>query len=234
MILLLAIRHFYPNTASRCLFPLQIRQDGMVIHFQKSMSTMLYKQNLKSKEIQESKKNSYLSSMVTIGSFCLFFSSVTVKEANNFFLLSCFNRNYTIHPFPLPAHPSFRLVIALRLLLLPLDTTAGRQINGQKKQKINDVDLQIKTWEEMLMGHRDIVSTENEAAVQAALLQICKVIETQSKDKKAACLDVLSHLNVTQTKKIQAKSNLVINLLNEELKISLMMQSAISNGLTDW
>lgn len=143
-----------------------------------------------------------------------------------------YDRNYTIHPVPLPTHPSHRLVIALRLLVLPLDAT--RQINGQKKQKTGDVDQQIKVWEEMLMGHRNIVSDENEAAAQAALYRICEMVETQRKNKKATCLNALSYLNETQRKNLQAKINLVVDLLNEEREISLMMQHTIRNGSTEW
>ncbi|SNX85480.1 related to RKM2 - ribosomal protein lysine methyltransferase [Melanopsichium pennsylvanicum] len=112
-------------------------------------------------------------------------------------------REFTIHPYPDPPHPSHRLVPALRLVALDLDaqkprrkivkvkTQAGlkagkkpafNQAYGkadQQDEEITDLDR----WEETLVGYRDNVGERNEEVAHRILVDLC---ETRLKDAQKA------------------------------------------------
>jgi len=69
-------------------------------------------------------------------------------------------RDWTLHSSPSPAHPSYRLVTALRLY--------------EYDQSLSDESLQ--PWRDTLTGKRYTVSEQNEAAWRTTLLHICEVI----------------------------------------------------------
>jgi hypothetical protein len=156
-----------------------------------------------------------------------------------------YHGDYTIHPFPSPVHPSHRLVIALRLLVIKQQARfSSRPQSGKaKKQKtadqVDDEAKQIQAWEEMLNGKRDIVSAENEAAVCDLLLRVCDEIISSSKVKREKYLltyESAEHPHVEDVKGdcLQTNITLVMDLLREEERIARMMQEAIRKGLTDW
>ncbi|KII88547.1 hypothetical protein PLICRDRAFT_41720 [Plicaturopsis crispa FD-325 SS-3] len=62
--------------------------------------------------------------------------------------------DWTMHTSPAPAHPSFRLVAALRLLHI-------------------DPSAELDDWRDTLMGRRDTVSDANEEAWRRTLVDIC-------------------------------------------------------------
>lgn len=114
------------------------------------------------------------------------------------------NRGYwgefTIHPCPEPAHPSHRLVPALRLAALSLETlskashapnmTKAKAQSGVKSRKtpfyqsgsLNDAS-DLGKWEETLTGYRDNVSDENEQRAHSILADLCA---TRRKDTEGA------------------------------------------------
>lgn len=103
------------------------------------------------------------------------------------------NRGYwgefTVHPYPEPAHPSHRLIPALRLAALDLDAAAGEASNAPKVAKIKaqpgvkagkkqHYNAQAGTsdlgkWEETLTGYREKVSDENEEQAHSILVELC-------------------------------------------------------------
>lgn len=110
------------------------------------------------------------------------------------------NRGYwgefTIHPYPEPAHPSHRLVPALRLAALDIASSASEPCHAPKLAKVKAQPgvkagkkmsyrsqgrldgngmSNLDNWEETLTGYRDKVSDANEQQAHAILLELCDV-----------------------------------------------------------
>ncbi|KAG8981225.1 hypothetical protein FRC05_004127 [Tulasnella sp. 425] len=73
--------------------------------------------------------------------------------------------DWTLHSSPPPAHPSYRVVAALRLL------HASRNEANQ--------------WEKMIFGGRDIVNEANETSMRATVRSICQQIVDRASRKLA-------------------------------------------------
>ncbi|SPO27048.1 related to RKM2 - ribosomal protein lysine methyltransferase [Ustilago trichophora] len=122
---------------------------------------------------------------------------------------------YTIHPYPEPAHPSHRLIPALRLAALDLDASvpaptskvaktkpqpgvkAGKKAptfhhaNFAEQELASDLDK----WEETLNGYRDIVSEENERQAHQILVDLC---ESRRKDTEQARIHLMEAGEILQ------------------------------------
>lgn len=79
------------------------------------------------------------------------------------------NRNYTLHKDPAPAHPSYRLLVALRLYHTS-PTSASASIDGENT---------VANWRDMLDGFISVVSDSNEALVFGTLRSLCATVETE-------------------------------------------------------
>jgi hypothetical protein len=84
------------------------------------------------------------------------------------------SRDYTFHASPTPAHPSHRLLPALRLLHLPLSTTDIAVILSSSDLKSPSPPLQ--RFLHTLSGAVEIVDPSNESAVRKSLMEMCVAI----------------------------------------------------------
>ncbi|KAF6765189.1 hypothetical protein DFP72DRAFT_335316, partial [Ephemerocybe angulata] len=76
---------------------------------------------------------------------------------------------WTLHSSPKPAHPSYRLITALRLYAaLPSKVT--------NLNEIDDLEAQLSSWLEVVGGQRECISEENEVLWRKSLEQICKTV----------------------------------------------------------
>lgn len=82
------------------------------------------------------------------------------------------SRDWTIHGEPAPAHPSYRLIPALRLLHV---TRLSEEVNDTRVS-----GSQLKAWEATVAGVRDLVDQENEQDMRATLRSICKQVLDRS------------------------------------------------------
>ncbi|TKY86198.1 hypothetical protein EX895_005023 [Sporisorium graminicola] len=132
------------------------------------------------------------------------------------------NRGYwgefTAHPYPEPAHPSHRLIPALRLAALDLGSSspsktaskiakvkaqpgvkAGKKVPFRAQDGISD----LEKWEETLAGYRDTVSPENEQQARDILIDLCtarrKETDTARRHLAAAQGILESHRSDAQT-----------------------------------
>lgn len=78
-------------------------------------------------------------------------------------------RDWTLHASPPPAHPSFRLITALRLHSL-VASTSEPTLTWET----------LQPWRAVLLGETEIVSEENEDSWRKALLRICETIRTDA------------------------------------------------------
>ncbi|KAF9564668.1 SET domain-containing protein [Agrocybe pediades] len=82
--------------------------------------------------------------------------------------------DWTLHASSAPAHPSYRLMTALRLYhALPADLCDTVP---------DDTDRALQSWRNTTRGIQDNISAENEQAWRASLFTICKDILHQAKE----------------------------------------------------
>ncbi|SPO27391.1 related to RKM2 - ribosomal protein lysine methyltransferase [Ustilago trichophora] len=129
------------------------------------------------------------------------------------------NRGYwgefTIHPYPEPAHPSHRLIPALRLAALDLHAPAPAATSkvakthhqpgvkaGKKAFPVHQSNFaaqgsasDLDKWEETLTGYRDIVSEENERHAHLILVDLC---ESKRKDTEQARIHLVGAEKILQ------------------------------------
>ncbi|KAF9532962.1 hypothetical protein CPB83DRAFT_846676 [Crepidotus variabilis] len=75
--------------------------------------------------------------------------------------------DWTMHTIPAPAHPSYRLITALRLYhILPTNTEA---LPSQHR-----ADQLLNGWRNTTLGNQDVISTLNENLWRDTLLRLCE------------------------------------------------------------
>lgn len=139
---------------------------------------------------------------------------------------------YTIHPFPTPAHPSYRLLLAARLIAVEL--RENELINLEKNEEID-------SWHKNVQGIRDNINQKNEEKMHTLLINVCKSICQDVDQHVAAITRCIPQTLPSQAKLYQisieeaifsAKS--LIALHEEEAHIARMLIHAIENRQTDW
>lgn len=140
--------------------------------------------------------------------------------------------DYTIHPHPQPIHPSYRLVVTLRLLAIPYLKKGKKDVN---------------TWKDMINGIVDTVSNDNEEAMHKILLKACQTMKQKIQSKRDNLSTRLIQLDndhhdssnneqllLTTTEQRKSNMQMVQKLLDEEVYILCAMERAIQLGHTDW
>ncbi|KAG8863082.1 hypothetical protein FRB96_009262 [Tulasnella sp. 330] len=83
--------------------------------------------------------------------------------------------DWTLHSAPAPAHPSYRILPALRLLHLSQPTPEEATLGPW-----TDAAAGIASWEAMVIGGQEMVSSENELAVRGTLREVCEQVMHRS------------------------------------------------------
>lgn len=131
---------------------------------------------------------------------------------------------YTIHPFPTPAHPSFRLLLAARLIALELKENDLNCLENSEK---------IHAWYQNVQGIRDNINEKNEKLMHLLLIQMCNLIYKDSQQHISALRTARSDSHSHNTETI-ASANSLIALHEEEERISRMLIHTIETEQTDW
>lgn len=80
------------------------------------------------------------------------------------------DRDWTMQSVPAPAHPSFRLISALRLYHA-LEATANSEPSEDE----------VCPWLETILGTREFISEDNEELWRGTLVEICERVEAEAK-----------------------------------------------------
>ncbi|MCO5589912.1 hypothetical protein L7F22_043881 [Adiantum nelumboides] len=138
---------------------------------------------------------------------------------------------YTIHPFPSPAHPSYRLLLSARSIAVDLHENEPLEKNGE-----------INAWYQNLQGIRDNINQRNEKRMHTILAEICMSI-CQDADQHVAAIKSsippqtgsypLDNTRISLEEAIFSAKSLIA-LHEEEAHIARMLIYAIDNGQTDW
>lgn len=118
--------------------------------------------------------------------------------------------NWTLHANPLPAHPSYRLIPALRLLVIPW----------------KDTD-QLRNWESMVSGVSDEVSTKNTRMAQDVLNTICSRLHSDS----LRALSALESCSYAVEEWQVNSAHFVQRLWEETRDVSLATGESIASGV---
>lgn len=89
-------------------------------------------------------------------------------------------RDWTMYSAPAPAHPSYRLITALRLYhIIPL---SAEVIPPNSEQLLDQ-------WRNTTLGHQDTISIENERLWRGTLLKLCEdVVRIGEAGVKRTCM----------------------------------------------
>lgn len=129
--------------------------------------------------------------------------------------------DYSIHPFPAPAHPSHRLHTALRLLCMEVEQGGKRQRTSDNTSRTqNDTE---RVWRLVTHGGREKISNENENAVRSQLIALCSALCDAHTTRRKA-LDALPRTHSTC---------MVQQVLQEEQSIAQSLCDSIANG-NEW
>ena len=129
------------------------------------------------------------------------------------------SRDWTLHSWPPPAHPSYRLITALRLYhLFPMS------VNDLPL----DLDGAIRPWRDTLLGKQEIISEENESAWKETLLAICRSV---TDDATTGIIDCNAKSWTKGTWVDLMKENIEA-LWNEELFTATAVSESINQGVT--
>ncbi|GLB34973.1 putative SET domain-containing protein [Lyophyllum shimeji] len=126
--------------------------------------------------------------------------------------------DWTLHLQPLPAHPSYRLITALRLYHL---------FPASAEEVPLDADRALLPWKATLLGRADRISQENEEAWKDTLLQICSKL-AEDATTAIASLDAVS-ANREIAWFSWMKKNIRM-LWEEELFVTRMVAQSILGG----
>ncbi|KDQ60833.1 hypothetical protein JAAARDRAFT_124205 [Jaapia argillacea MUCL 33604] len=117
---------------------------------------------------------------------------------------------WTLHSSPQPAHPSFRLITALRLYhVIPSLYT------GVPSEPATYVD----PWRETILGYSEVVSQENEKQWRDTLRQICNTVS----ERATRSLVGFTHQQNTEVDDlgwVQYAADCITTLWREELEVS--------------
>ncbi|KAJ9102516.1 hypothetical protein QFC21_002916 [Naganishia friedmannii] len=78
---------------------------------------------------------------------------------------------YTMHAYPSPPHPSYRLLTALRLMYIQVPEAALQKYIDNPTNK--EVHPALQAFLELLMGALDKISDDNEKAVRDCIRNVC-------------------------------------------------------------
>lgn len=89
----------------------------------------------------------------------------------------------TFQAQPEPASASWRVLVALRLLVLPLSTTSDSTTTIAEK---------LEPWYDLLSGEADIISESNESGVKEEIRKICHQLLVESDEGIKKCEELKS------------------------------------------
>ncbi|KAF8514077.1 hypothetical protein JB92DRAFT_2920908 [Gautieria morchelliformis] len=141
----------------------------------------------------------------------------TALEATNYW------GNWTLHDTPGPAHPSYRLLPALRLLQLSPQLSPGTSSNDPTYDS-----PELKVWHETILGEKDFVSSDNERTVWQQLLEICEIVAKRSEEGLDRLQQACRGKDLDGWRAYAVKAIRILWL--EERRVSIALMQSIESG----
>lgn len=128
--------------------------------------------------------------------------------------------DYSMHPYPTPAHPSHRLHTALRLLCMSIDQRAKRPRLEEGEEAPRSRQDAERVWMLATHGRTARISQANEEAVRATLSQLCATVQ-KDHERRLQALDTLPRSDSEQ---------MVRQVLVEERTIAELVRQSAACG----
>lgn len=138
--------------------------------------------------------------------------------------MNALDSGWTLHSAPAPAHPSYRLITALRLYhTFPAGVEAPE--NTTSSEALLDV------WRGVVNGEHASISDENEALWRETLLQLCQKIADTAASRAVALL------SSPMTKDdgdgaVKGMLPCVVSLWNEEMYVARAVSQSIRRDVS--
>ncbi|KZT26214.1 hypothetical protein NEOLEDRAFT_1132222 [Neolentinus lepideus HHB14362 ss-1] len=129
---------------------------------------------------------------------------------------------WTLHSSPTPAHPSFRLISALRLYRSIPQTSTAIPRNPDKA---------LDAWRDTLMGRQDSISPENEQAWRRTLVEMCREIVERARRNLQ---DLADNGGKAQGEWRAFVHDCVKTLWREEFEVAEAVVESVQNGEEFW
>ncbi|RXW24145.1 hypothetical protein EST38_g1708 [Candolleomyces aberdarensis] len=130
---------------------------------------------------------------------------------------------WTLHSAPAPAHPSYRLITALRLY-------HAFPAGAAKLESTTDSEAILDVWRGVVSGERASISDENEALWRETLLQLCQKIEGEAASRVASLPSLAKSRDDDGT--VEAMLPCIISLWNEEKYIARAVLQSIRDDVS--
>jgi hypothetical protein len=115
---------------------------------------------------------------------------------------------------PAPAHPSFRLISALRLY-------HALEATGNSKRSEDEVH----PWLETILGRREYISEDNEALWRGTLVEICEKVEAEA---TRGLLQIQGEISGEWEKEMRVN---IAQLWEEELWVAGCVKTSVTQGI---
>lgn len=125
-----------------------------------------------------------------------------------------------MHTYPQPAHPSYRLVIALRLLAIAS--------NQPVETPLTEDDEDMKRWVNVLYGQAETVSETNERIWRTNLLHICGLSIERAREGIRRCSALDQYQEDLQWVQFQRDS--IRALWREESEVATAVAQSVQQG----
>lgn len=134
--------------------------------------------------------------------------------------MNVYGSDWTMHSSPEPAHPSYRLMMALRLCAIASN-------HNDLSPEYNE---DIRKWKEVLYGQAETISEVNERLWRATLLHICETIIERAREgiRKCSTLDLSEFQEPPSWITFQAHN--IGNLWREELEVAAAVARSLRDG----
>lgn len=127
--------------------------------------------------------------------------------------------DWTLDSAPSPAHPSYRLITALRLYHLA-------EVLPDKSRPVPDEI--IRPWKDVLQGQRDIISAQNENLWRTSLLNLCESVRQRA---EVGMRDTTSAFSDREGPEwVEWMKGNILALWREELDIATAVMCSIDAG----
>lgn len=130
-----------------------------------------------------------------------------------------FASDWTLHLLPGPAHPSYRLITALRLYHL---------FPASAKEVPPNSESLLVPWKATLLGSAERVSKENEDAWRSTLLRLCDSLTDKARSVIAS-MNSMAAEDVDRTTWGHWMKNNIKMLWEEELYVASAVSESIRN-----
>ncbi|KAF8582667.1 SET domain-containing protein [Ramaria rubella] len=133
--------------------------------------------------------------------------------------------DWTLHDAPAPAHPSYRILPALRLLQLSLPASWDVTYKDS-----NSEPPELQAWHDTILGEKDTISPENEHAVWQQLLEVCNISATRADEGLTRLQQECQGKDLGGWKKYAVEAISILWL--EEKNVATAVVQSIKNGET--